>query len=62
MICLIQRLTGDYYVKKQPKNKPVFKTIRVGTNHFLRSGAGAHVDKKKEMQKILCRTKPRQND
>jgi hypothetical protein len=49
-------------MKKRSKNKPIFKTIPVGTDHFLRGGAGAHEDKKKEIQKKLCRTKPKQDD
>lgn len=36
---------------KRSKTKPVYKKVRVGTSHFLRGGAGAHVDKKKELQK-----------
>jgi len=43
---------------KRSKTKPVYKKVRVGTAHFLRGGAGVHVDKKKELQKKLCRSKP----
>ncbi|MDI9479585.1 MAG: hypothetical protein ACOXZ6_05060 [Syntrophomonadaceae bacterium] len=49
-------------MKKQPKNKPIYKTVRIGKELFLRSGAGAHRDKKKELQKKLCRMKPKQDD
>lgn len=48
--------------KKGSQNKPVFKKVRVGTAYFLRGGAGAHVDKKKELQKKLCRIKPKQDE
>ncbi|HOQ10403.1 MAG TPA: hypothetical protein PLG09_09800 [Syntrophomonadaceae bacterium] len=47
---------------KRSKTKPVYKKVRVGTSHFLRGGAGAHVDKKKELQKKLCRIKPQQDE
>lgn len=46
-------------MNKGSQIKPVFKMVRAGTAHFLRGGAGAHVDKKKELQKKMCRTKPR---
>lgn len=44
--------------KKKRKLKSPYQIIRLGTGHFLRGGAGAHVDRKKEQNKRLCREKP----
>lgn len=49
-------------MNKRTQNKPVYKKVRVGTAHFLRGGSGVHVDRKKEMQKKLCRIKPQQDE
>ncbi|HQA08300.1 MAG TPA: hypothetical protein PLP71_08920 [Syntrophomonadaceae bacterium] len=49
-------------MNKRSRNKPVYKKIRVGTSHFLRGGAGVHKDKKKELQKRLCRIKTMQDE
>lgn len=43
------------------KKKAVPK-ISVGTAHFLRNGAGAHKDKKKEQNRTKCRRKVSYDD
>jgi len=63
MVCLIKTtFRRRSRMTKRSKTKPVYKKVRVGTSHFLRGGAGAHVDKKKELQKKLCRIKPQQDE
>lgn len=39
-----RKSTRDYYV-----------SMSVGTTHFLRSGGGAHTDRKKQANKSACR-------
>ncbi len=38
-----------------PKKSKPRKTPRAGYDHFLRSGAGPHKDRKKEASRTACR-------
>jgi len=44
-------------MKKKTETDNPFKSLGVGYAHYLRNGAGAHQDKKKEQQKKQCRYK-----
>jgi Fe-S cluster assembly ATPase SufC len=47
--------------KKIDKENP-FKSLGVGYSHYLRNGAGAHQDKKKEQKRKECRDKMKTSD
>jgi hypothetical protein len=43
--------------KKKNTKADIYKSIGVDFSHFLRGGAGAHQDRKKEDNKRQCRKK-----
>lgn len=45
----------------KPKKKKIPK-LSIGTDHFLRNGAGAHKDKKKEQNRTECRRRVSYDD
>lgn len=49
-------------MKKKAENRNPFKSLGVGYAHYLRNGAGAHKDRKKESDKKQCRDKIKASD
>lgn len=49
-------------MKKKIESKNPFKSLGVGYAHYLRNGAGAHKDRKKESNKKQCRDKIKASD
>ncbi len=49
-------------MNKKTDNKNPFKSLGVGYAHYLRNGAGAHKDRKKESNKKQCRVKMKASD
>ncbi len=49
-------------MKKKIQKENPFKSLGVGYAHYLRNGAGAHQDKKKEQKRKECRGKIKTSD
>ncbi len=49
-------------MKKKIEKENPFKSLGVGYAHYLRNGAGAHQDKKKEQKRKECRDKMKASD